>query len=153
MILRPGVRIAVDVGSVRVGLARCDRDAILATPIATLERATAVAQVIQVAAELDVLEIYVGLPLGMRGNLGSAAELAQDFARELAVSLRATPIRLVDERLSTVTAERGLKAAGRSGRTSRPVVDQAAAVVILEHALALERAQGVAPGTLVVEVP
>jgi putative Holliday junction resolvase len=150
--LRAGVRLAVDVGSVRVGIARCDAEGLLATPLATLDRATAAAELrVMVRAELAV-EVYVGLPLGLDGRRGRAAELALGFATELATWLAPVPVRLVDERLTTVSATRDLQSAGRRARSSRQVVDQAAAVVILEHALALERSLGTAPGTLVEEV-
>ena len=77
--------------------------------------------------------------------------MARDFATELVPVVAPVPVRLVDERLSTVSATRDLRAAGRSSRTSRAVVDQAAAVVIVQYAVDSERATGVAPGTLVQE--
>jgi putative Holliday junction resolvase len=138
--------------SIRVGIARCDAEGLLATPVATVDRATAAAELRDLVRTEVAVEVYVGLPLGLDGRRGRAAELAMGFATELATGLAPVPVRLVDERLTTISATRDLQSAGRRARSSRHVVDQAAAVVILEHALALERSLGIAPGTLVEEV-
>ena len=141
------MRISVDVGTVRVGVARTDRDAILAVPEATLERSDrTAAEVAEMAGAWDAAVIYVGLPLTMAGERGLAATAAMAFAVDLA-RVAPCPVRMVDERLSTVTAQRELREAGRSSRSSRPVVDQAAAVLILEHALSVERASGKPAGS------
>jgi putative Holliday junction resolvase len=100
--------------------------------------------------EYDALEVVVGLPRTMRGDEGSAADAARRYATAIARRVAPVGVRLVDERLSTVSAHRTLRDAGVRGRRHRPVVDQVAAVVILQSALDAERASGRAPGTLVV---
>ena len=150
--MRPGVRIGIDVGSVRIGVARTDLSALLAVPVETVPRGDGdLTRIAELVAEHDAVEVVVGLPLSMSGRPGQAAALAREFATQLVPIVAPVPVRLVDERLSTVSATRDLRAAGRSSRTSRAVVDQAAAVVIVQYAVDRERATGVAPGTLVQE--
>ena len=150
--MRPGVRIGVDVGSVRIGVARTDPSGLLAVPVETVPRGEGdLERIADLVVEHGALEVVVGLPLSMSGRAGPAAVVAQDFATALVPVVSPVPVRLVDERLSTVSATRDLRAAGRSARTSRAVVDQAAAVVIVQYAVDTERASGVAPGTLVQE--
>lgn len=148
--MRPGVRIGVDVGSVRVGVAICDPDALLATPLRTIARdPAAVTDTAQVAAEVhqrSAVEVVVGLPRSMDGTERAAAQTAREWALALSRCDAGVPIRLVDERLSTVDAQRALHAAGRSARSSRAVIDQQAAAVILQTALDAERRSGQAPG-------
>jgi putative Holliday junction resolvase len=142
--------VGVDVGTVRVGVARSDPDGFLATPVETVPRGTDVAAVVDriaaVARELDAIELVVGLPLSMSG--GDTASTAD--ARRVAALLAEgpLPVRLVDERLTTVSAQSALHASGRNTRRSRPVIDQVAAVILLQHALDAERARGQAPGSL-----
>jgi putative Holliday junction resolvase len=144
--MRPGVRIGVDVGKARVGVARSDRDALLATPVATLARgANTVAELHALALELEPVEIVVGLPISLSGRDTASTTDAREFARALAQAV-GVPVRLVDERLSTVTAQRNLREAGRRARGSRPVIDQAAAVIILQNALDFERSATRPPG-------
>jgi putative Holliday junction resolvase len=146
--MRPGVRLGVDVGSVRVGVARTDPDAILAVPVETVDAGDdAAVRVAALAAEHAAIEVIVGLPLTMAGRAGPAAAAARAFAEALAPLVAPVPVRLVDERLSTVSATRGLREAGRKARSGRSVVDQAAAVVIVQYAVDTERATGRAPGT------
>ena len=150
--MRPGVRIGVDVGSVRIGVARTDPSAMLAVPVETVTRGEGdLARIAAIVAEHEAVEVVVGLPLSLSGRPGQAAAVARDFAAQLVGMVAPVPVRLVDERLSTVSATRDLRAAGRSSRASRAVVDQAAAVVIVQYAVDSERATGVAPGTLVQE--
>lgn len=150
--MRPGVRIGIDVGSVRIGVARTDPSALLAVPVETVPRGEGdLARIAELVAEHGAVEVVVGLPLSMSGRPGPAAAVAREFARHVVGVVAPVPVRLVDERLSTVSATRDLRAAGRSSRTSRAVVDQAAAVVIVQYAVDSERASGVAPGTLVQE--
>lgn len=150
--MRPGVRIGIDVGSVRIGVARTDPSALLAVPLETVARGDGdLARIAELVDEHAAVEVVVGLPLSMSGRPGPAAAVAQEFASQLVAVVAPVPVRLVDERLSTVSATRDLRAAGRSSRTSRAVVDQAAAVVIVQYAVDRERATGVAPGTLVQE--
>ena len=147
--LERGTRLGIDVGSVRVGVARSDPDGILAVPEVTLARdETTMRRIVEVVQEYDASIVYVGLPLGLDGKVGAAGEAAQGFAATLAGHV-AVPVHLVDERLSTVSAQRSLQAAGKSTRESRAFVDQAAAVVILESALSRERADGTRAGRAV----
>jgi putative Holliday junction resolvase len=151
--MRAGIRLGVDVGSVRIGLAASDPDGILATPIRTLERdlSSGADQVaIQaVVLERDVLEVVVGLPRSLSGGEGPAAEGARRYATTLAARLSPVPVRLVDERLTTIDAHRQLRDSGVPGRAQRAVVDQAAAVLILQAALDAEKSSGRPPGELV----
>lgn len=147
--LRRGVRLAIDVGTVRVGVARSDPDGILAVPEATLARDdSTVARIIELVDEHQARIVYVGLPLGLDGAQGASAQGAAAFAADLAGHLE-VPVHLVDERLTTVTAQRSIREAGRSTRESRAYIDQAAAVVILENALSRERADGTPAGQAV----
>ena len=141
----------MDVGAVRVGVAKCDADGLLAIPVATLNREFALDDLLQMVVVEGAFEVYVGHPIGLDGRPGRAAAAALAFGTELASGLAGVPVRLIDERLTTVSAGRELREAGRSTRDSRGVIDQAAAVVILEHALTLEGSTGRPPGTLVGE--
>lgn len=146
--MRPGVRLGVDVGRVRVGVARSDPHGLLATPVTTLSRGdTLVDSIRQLAIDHDALEIVVGLPLSLGGGETASTADAREVATAIAESVD-IDVRLIDERLSTVTAARGLREAGRSARTSRSIVDQAAAVILLQHALETERSSGLPPGVL-----
>jgi putative holliday junction resolvase len=152
--VRPGVRIGVDVGSVRVGVAASDASGTLASPVQTLARdvdgdadLTAIAAL---SVERSALEIVVGLPRSLSGRDGPAAQIARDYAARLALLVQPLTVRLVDERLSTVSAHQALRGAGVSGRKTRGVIDQAAAVVILQSALDGERSTGRPAGEIVV---
>lgn len=149
-----GARLAVDVGSVRVGLAASDPDGLVATPVETLARDAATgaglpADVVRVAAEVaerGAGVVYVGLPRHLSGNEGAAAQEARAYAGTVARAVAPVPVHLVDERMTTVSAHQALHAAGRKGRKHRSVVDQAAAVIILQTALDAERGAGVRAG-------
>jgi putative Holliday junction resolvase len=151
--MRPGIRLGVDVGSVRVGLAASDPGGILATPVQTLDRdlvsGADQGAIAAAVLERDVLEVVVGLPRSLSGREGPAAVGARSYATTLAVRISPTPVRLVDERLTTIDAHRSLRDSGVPGRAQRAVVDQAAAVLILQAALDAERSSGLAPGELV----
>jgi putative Holliday junction resolvase len=152
--VRRGVRLAIDVGSVRVGVARSDPDALLATPVATLPRGGSdLDDICALVTELDVVEIVIGLPRSLSGRESHAATAAREYAHALVSRLHerrlTIDVRLVDERLSTVAAERAMREAGRNGRQQRAVVDQAAAVVILQHAMDAERVSGSPAGEAV----
>ena len=141
------MRLGVDVGTVRVGVASCDPAGLIATPVATLRRGRGdLAELARLAVEREAVEVVVGLPRTLAGREGRAATDAVAFAQRLADTLGSTPVRLVDERLSTVGAQRDLRASGVGSRRGRSVVDQAAAVIILQSALDEERATGIAPG-------
>ncbi len=151
--MRPGVRLGVDVGSVRVGLAACDPSGSVASPVQTLARDGGrrrdVSAIAAMVREREALEVVVGLPLSLSGGEGPAATLARRYADQLVSAVAPTPVRLVDERLTTVSAHQAMTASGRSGRRQREVVDQVAAVIILQAALDRERATGLPAGELV----
>ncbi|GGV33456.1 putative pre-16S rRNA nuclease [Actinomadura cremea] len=144
------MRLAVDVGSVRVGVARCDPGGVLASPLETVKSGKGdVDRLVKLTAEHEAFEVVVGLPTTLAGREGSAAEAARAFARRLARRLPDGAVRLYDERLTTVTAESGLRAGGVRGQARRKVVDQAAAAVLLQAALDAERLTGRPPGEIV----
>jgi putative Holliday junction resolvase len=149
-----GRRVGVDVGSVRVGVAESDPDGILASPVTTLARddSDARADLTTLAGlvhDRDATCVYVGLPLQLTGVSGEAARLAKEYAAQLAALVAPVRVRLVDERLTSVASHRLLHESGRAERTHRAVVDQVAAVLILQAALEAERATGLQPGELV----
>lgn len=134
-----GVRLGVDVGTVRVGVAASDPDAIMAFPVETVARGDGdVARVAAIARERDAIRVFVGLPRTLAGREGPSADDASGFAARLAELIDAD-VRLIDERFSTTTAAGALRSAGHSARQQRQVIDQAAAVVILENALDIDR--------------
>jgi putative Holliday junction resolvase len=152
--MRHGVRIGIDPGDARIGVARSDPSGFLATPVETVKRGRGdLARIEELLAELGedgtVLEVVVGLPRSLSGGEGPAAAKVRDWVARLARRVAPVPVRLADERLSTVSAEAMLRDRGRSGAKRRAVVDQAAAVVILQHVLDTERASGTAPGEIV----
>ncbi|WP_394253423.1 Holliday junction resolvase RuvX [Arthrobacter pityocampae] len=144
-----GPKLGVDVGLVRVGVAGCDRDGLIATPIRTLKRDPRknndVRILVREAVERGAVQIIVGLPKNLSGREGPSAEMARDYAglvvEELQRQSAPLPVRLVDERLSTVSAHRSLHAAGLGSRDHRKVVDQVAAVEILQHAIDMQRSR------------
>lgn len=147
--IRPGVRLGVDVGTARIGVARCDPHAMLATPVETLARGSGdLERLVELVGEVDAMEVVVGLPIALSGRETASTDDARGFARALARRLT-VPVRLVDERLSTVSAQSALHSSGRTTRTSRSVVDQVAAVIILQHALDFERSAQNPPGAVV----
>ena len=150
--MRPGVRLGIDPGEVRIGVAASDPSGMLATPVETVPRGRGdLARLRAVAAELGAGEVVVGLPRSLSGGEGPSAARVRVFAGQLAAVLAAddVAVRLFDERLSTVSAEAVLRAQGRGGKKRRAVVDQAAAVVVLQNALDTERGTGRPPGELV----
>lgn len=148
--MRPGVRLGVDVGTVRIGVARCDRDGLLATPLETVPRGEGdLARLVALAGDLEAVEIVVGLPRSLSGAEGPAAAGVRTFAAALREAVAPVPVRLVDERLTTVSATRAMRHAGVSEKAGRAVVDQAAAVMILQAALDAEQGSGRLPGEVV----
>lgn len=160
--MRTGVRLGIDPGDARIGVARSDPTGFLATPLETVKRGRGdLARIAAIAAEIEadsvLLEVVVGLPRSLRIDKGAAQGGGENpatakvrvFADALARRLAPVPVRLVDERLTTVSAEAILRDRGRKGQDRRSVVDQAAAVLILQHALDTERASGAAPGEIV----
>ncbi|GGS09262.1 putative pre-16S rRNA nuclease [Micromonospora fulviviridis] len=146
--LSRGVRLGVDVGQVRVGVARSDPHGVLATPLVTLARdltaapdavPTDIAELVRLAAEHEAVEIVVGLPVNLAGKHGPAAENVSAYAARLADVMGPIPVTLTDERMSTVVASRRLAERGVRGKRQRAVVDQAAAVEILQSWLDAQR--------------
>lgn len=149
--MRHGVRLGIDPGDARIGVARSDPSGFLASPVETVRRGKGdLARIAKIIAaeqeESTVIEVVVGLPRSLSGGEGPAAAKVREFARGLAQRVAPIPVRLVDERMTTVSAEAMLRDQGRKGGKRRAVVDQAAAVLILQHALDTERATGTAPG-------
>jgi putative Holliday junction resolvase len=141
------VRIGVDAGDARIGVSQSDPSGMLATPVETVPRGPGdLARIREIVLDRDAIEVVVGLPRSLKGGEGPSAVKVREFARALAQALDPVPVRLCDERLSTVTAEAVLRKQGRKGQKRRAVVDQAAAVVILQNALDTERSSGAAPG-------
>ncbi len=131
----PGVVLAVDVGTVRVGVAASDPRRILASPVETVP-APGQARVAELVAEREAVLVVVGLPTSLSGAAASAsADMARDWAAVLGPLVAPVEVRLVDERLTTVSATAALRASGRSARGSRSVIDQAAAVALLQGVL------------------
>lgn len=150
--MRPGVRLGIDPGDARIGVARSDPSGFLATPVETVPRGRGdLARIVAILAEEEAIEVVVGLPRSLKGGEGPSAAKVRVFVADLARLVAPVPVRLVDERLTTVSAEAMLRDRGRKGGKRRAVVDQAAAVLILQHALDSERATGRPPGELVEE--
>jgi putative Holliday junction resolvase len=136
------VRLGIDVGRARVGVARSDPDGMLAVPVETVPRDDAsIDRIVQIAQEYDLLEFVVGLPVNMQGTDTPSTTDAREFAAALQVR-SGLPVRLVDERLSTVTAHAALRSSGRSQKKSRSIVDQVAAVVLLQQSIDMEKSTG-----------
>ncbi len=144
--MRPGVRVGVDVGAVRIGVAASDPEGLIATPVATVREVEDVHEVAEIVARLGAVEVVVGLPRSLSGSEGGAAAAARTYAAVLAARVAPVGVRLVDERLTTVDAHRMLRESGVPGRRQRAVVDQAAAVIILQAALDEEHSTGHPPG-------
>jgi putative holliday junction resolvase len=139
--MQRGVRLACDVGAARIGIATCDPDGVLCTPLPAVRAGEAsLGAIAGLVRETGAIEVVVGLPINMDGSEGLAAEQARAWAEQLSASL-AVPCVLIDERLSTVEAQRSLHARGLDTRASRPLIDSAAAAVILESHLARLRRQ------------
>jgi putative Holliday junction resolvase len=136
---KKGVRIGVDVGTVRVGVAASDPDGVLASPVATLTRDLRTGRDLDelagIVRDRDAVEVVVGLPRQLSGREGASVQMAREYADALADRIAPVPIRLVDERLTTVSASRSLRASGVRGKATRAVIDQAAAVALLQFAL------------------
>ncbi len=154
--MRHGVRLGIDPGDARIGVARSDPSGFLASPVETVRRGKGdlarIAKILAAEQEAStVIEVVMGLPRSLSGGEGPAAGKVREFARTLARRVAPIPVRLVDERMTTVSAEAMLRDLGRKGSKRRAVVDQAAAVLILQHALDTERATGSAPGEILEE--
>ena len=133
----PGVWLAVDVGTVRVGVARSDPGGVLASPWRTLardaHRDSDIAELAGMVRESGAVGVVVGLPRTLRGREGPSAVMARDYAGRLAAAIGPIPVHELDERLTTVSAQRKLLQGGIRGRAQRAMIDQAAAVELLQH--------------------
>ncbi len=130
-----GRRLGIDVGTVRIGVAVSDPDGILATPVETVRRERGdrhLRRLTALVGELEVVEVVVGLPRTLADRAGSSAVDAIELATALAARITPVPVRLADERLTTVSASRSLREAGVRARQQRAMIDQAAAVAILQ---------------------
>ena len=143
--MRLGRRLAFDFGRTRIGVAASDLHGILASPHPVLinDEATLKSAVMKLIAELEPIEIYVGLPINLQGAETASTMAAVDFAK-LVHDLSVAPVRLVDERFTTSVAQAALKSAGKSSRSSKSIIDSATAAVILEQAIEAERRGSVA---------
>jgi putative Holliday junction resolvase len=139
MMLR-GRRIAFDYGDVRIGVAVSDPDSILSSPLTTLKATdkSLLNQISEILADIEPVAIYVGRPALLSGNDGSATEKATQFGAVLS-TITQVPIEMIDERMSTVSAARNLREAGRNAKDSKAAIDMAAAVAILDFALEIEK--------------
>lgn len=131
-----GRRLGIDPGAVRVGVAVCDPDGLLATGLTTLERdkkaAGDIAEIVRLVDEYKVVEIVIGRPTSLSGRAGRAVEVADAYAEQVAAAVAPVPVSRVDERFTTVSASGALRAAGMSSRQQRSVIDQTAAAVMLQ---------------------
>lgn len=152
--MRPGRRLAIDVGKARIGIAISDFHGILASPVSTLDRVQFDSNPNTLLAAIEdfesLLEIYVGLPLNMQGAVTASTEDAVAVARTIG-ELTSLAVLLVDERLTTSISNAQLKELGKTQKQARGSIDQMAAVAILEYALQVERNSGLTPGVLVSE--
>jgi putative Holliday junction resolvase len=153
--MRKGKRLAIDLGAVRIGMASCDPDGILSSPLEAIRRSGSdvetAKKIASLVSELDAFEVLVGDPISLSGEPTISTQDARRFALEIAREVT-VPVRLVDERLSTVSAQAKLRQSGMDSRSSRSVIDSASAVEILEQALHIERATGEAPGILATDI-
>jgi putative holliday junction resolvase len=146
---RRGVRLAFDWGDARIGVAACDRDGVLAYPVRAVRAgADEIVELVALVDEYQPIEVLVGFPRSLSGRQGPAAAKAREQAGRLAGVVR-VPVRLVDERLTTVTASQRLSEGGKRAKEQRELIDAAAAVAILEQALRYEQSREIPPGELV----
>lgn len=147
---RLGVWFAVDVGTVRVGVARSDPRGVLAVPVATLARDARtnrdVAEVAALVAEYEAVGVVVGLPRTLAGREGSSAEMVRTYGAQLSERIDPVPVHYLDERLTTVSAQRKLADGNVRGPAGRAVIDQVAAVELLQHWLDFDRSRPGARG-------
>lgn len=143
--MRRGIRFAIDYGDARMGLARSDEEAIIALPVETVPNGESLFTDIAALIPVDCLEIYVGLPINLLGKPTPATLKAVAFANALAEHV-SSPVRVLDERLTTAIASSQLREVGLNSKQSKSFIDQQAAVEILEYALNVERNTGQIPG-------
>lgn len=142
----------MDVGGARIGVAKCDTDGVMAVPVETVQRKKhkdfGVGRLLELAEEAGAVAIVVGIPVSLSGDDGPAAQDVRRYAKRMAHRMKPRPIYLVDERLTTSVSHRALSASGRRHADRKSVVDQAAAVEILETALNIEKSTGTPAGEL-----
>lgn len=147
--MRPGRRLAIDVGKVRVGIAISDVHGILASPLITLDRTLLTTSFESLFGSVEefvgLLEIYVSLPLNMQGSVTPSTLDAVDFAEQLSKATK-VPLLFIDERLTTSLSNAQLRNIGKSQKDARSTIDQMSAVAILEYAFQVERNSGERPG-------
>lgn len=147
--MRVGVRLGLDIGSKRIGVARCDRDGLLAVPVIALDATADWKRALRsLLDEYEVFEIVVGIPVSLRGAEEVAAQQIRERVAEIKAEFPGLPIRGVDERMSSAAANKQLREAGHSTRSARTHVDSLAAAGILEFALEIERRTGQPAGEL-----
>jgi len=153
--VRSGRRLAIDVGKVRIGIAASDQHSILASGIETVQRTSdlqvSINRIKEIIGEVQPIEIYIGLPISMKGESTESTRDAIEFAKALAGSSE-IPIRFIDERMTTISAANSLKLSGRSSKSGRKVIDQIAATVILEQAIEIEKLTDIIPGFALGEI-
>ena len=135
-----GRRIAFDYGDVRIGVAVTDPNSILASPLTTLKATdkNLSKQISTIFQDVEPIAIYVGRPALLSGKDGLATEKASEFVA-LLTTISKVPIEMIDERMSTISAARNLRDAGRNAKDSKDAIDMAAAVAILEFAIEIEK--------------
>ena len=138
--MQRGRRIAFDYGDVRIGVASSDFDSILVSPVVTLSSSSKnlLKEIIAIFDDISPIEIYIGRPTNLSGVDGAATEKAIAFAEELK-KITQIPITFIDERMSTISAARSLRDAGKAAKESKSIIDMAAAVAILEFAITIEK--------------
>ncbi len=145
--MRKGIRYAIDYGEVRVGLAKSDIDAIMAVPVVTLKNdQDLITNILSQVNETGCLEIYVGLPKHLSGQIGISAKKCLNFAKQLKKSLPSVSVRMLDERLTSSTASARLQESGVNTRGQKAMIDQVAAIELLEQALDFEKRNNLIPG-------
>lgn len=143
-----GVRIAVDFGTVRVGVAKSDPAGKIALPLTTITGdELAVEKLVQLTTNEAAEVVYVGLPLNLKGQVTQSAKKALSFAEELSRKIAPIPVLMIDERFTSITATKQLQDAGLTSRQSRGLVDQVSALGLLEQALQIEDRTGTLAGS------
>lgn len=150
--MQPGIRLGIDPGRARIGLAISDRDGLLAMPLETVAvDSSEIDRIVAVIAEYDVSMVIVGLPLNLSGRWTASTRDAFDLAQAIDERVD-TAVRMIDERLTTTIAQAALRSSGRSQRAGRSVIDQIAAVTLLQQALDTERQSGRPAGWAFMEI-
>lgn len=136
--MRNGVRLSLDVGKARVGVARCDPGGMMAFPVETVPRERALERIAEIVEEYEPIEVVIGNPVNLRNEQTASTVDSQEFAQDMLARV-SVPLRLVDERMTTSAALGALRDSGRNAKNSRGVVDQVAAVILLQTCLDAER--------------